>query len=180
VQSKVLYSLFQFFVYYAKLPYIRYTLVTAILLYTGILQRTGYYIMAKTAKTNLKTAQHTECNQYVLPVRDTLDILSGKWKLPIIGALIMGKKRFKEMERQIPKITARMLSKELKELEVNQLVKRTVYDTTPVTVEYELTTYGASLKEVIMVLANWGVKHRSRILGKKKELPPPVASPSKQ
>ena len=69
------------------------------------------------------------------------------------------------MEREIPRITARMLSKELKELEINQLVKRTVYDTTPVTVEYELTPYGNSLKEVIEVLAKWGVKHRSRIIG---------------
>lgn len=72
------------------------------------------------------------------------------------------------MEREIPKITARMLSKELKELEMNQLVKRTVYDTTPVTVEYELTSYGASLREVITVLANWGIKHRNRILAKGK------------
>jgi DNA-binding HxlR family transcriptional regulator len=149
-------------------------------MYTGILKRTYYYNMTKTAKPEPKAGQHAQCSQYVLPVRDTLDILSGKWKLPIIGALMMGKKRFKEMEREIPKITARMLSKELKELEMNQLVKRTVYDTIPVSVEYELTTYGASLKEVIMVLANWGTKHRSRILGKKKEVPPPFSAASKQ
>jgi DNA-binding HxlR family transcriptional regulator len=111
---------------------------------------------------------HSECTQYILPVRDTLDILSGKWKLPIIGALINGKMRFKEMERQIPRITARMLSKELKELEINQLVKRTVYDTMPVTVEYELTPYGASLKEVLVVLSKWGTAHRNRIIGKSK------------
>ena len=111
---------------------------------------------------------HSECTQYILPVRDTLDILSGKWKLPIIGALINGKMRFKEMERQIPRITARMLSKELKELEINQLVKRTVYDTMPVTVEYELTPYGASLKEVLIVLSKWGMEHRNRIIGKSK------------
>jgi DNA-binding HxlR family transcriptional regulator len=123
---------------------------------------------AKAANNQAKPYSHSECSQYVLPVRDTLDILSGKWKLPIIGALIMGKKRFKEMEREIPKITARMLSKELKELEINQLVKRTVYDTTPVTVEYELTPYGASLKEVLIVLAAWGTKHRNRIIGKAK------------
>ena len=132
--------------------------------------------MPKTIKNQPKAEPHTQCNQYVLPVRDTLDILSGKWKLPIIGTLMMGNKRFKEMEREIPKITARMLSKELKELEMNQLVKRTVYDTIPVSVEYELTPYGASLKEVLIVLGNWGIKHRSRILGKKKEtfLPPPT------
>ncbi len=120
---------------------------------------------SKQKEPAVPTHTSTECTKYVLPVRDTLDILSGKWKLPIIGALLNGKKRFKEMEREIPRITARMLSKELKELEINQLVKRTVYDTTPVTVEYELTPYGNSLKEVIEVLARWGVKHRSLILG---------------
>jgi DNA-binding HxlR family transcriptional regulator len=124
--------------------------------------------MATAKKTEPAAPNHAECSRYILPVRDTLDILSGKWKLPIIGALVNGKKRFKEMERQIPKITARMLSKELKELEINQLVKRTVYDTMPVTVEYELTPYGASLKEVLIVLGDWGTKHRSRIIGKAK------------
>jgi DNA-binding HxlR family transcriptional regulator len=124
--------------------------------------------MATARKAQPKPSNHAECSQYILPVRDTLDILSGKWKLPIIGALMNGKKRFKEMERQIPKITARMLSKELKELEVNQLVKRTVFATIPVTVEYELTSYGASLKEVLIVLGNWGTKHRARIMGSRK------------
>jgi DNA-binding HxlR family transcriptional regulator len=124
--------------------------------------------MAKNKKSEGAAPSHTGCSQFTIPIRDTLDILSGKWKLPIIGALITGKKRFKEMERGIPKITARMLSKELKELEINQLVKRTVYDTTPVTVEYELTTYGHSLQDVLIALRDWGIKHRSRILGPKK------------
>jgi DNA-binding HxlR family transcriptional regulator len=124
--------------------------------------------MAKSKTTEVITPAHTECSQFTIPIRDTLDILSGKWKLPIIGALVTGKKRFKEMERGIPKITARMLSKELKELEMNQLVKRTVYDTTPVTVEYELTTYGHSLQDVLIALRDWGVKHRNRILGPRK------------
>jgi len=124
--------------------------------------------MVKSKKTETPVPHSAECGQYILPVRDTLDLLSGKWKLPIIGALITGKKRFKEMERQIPKITARMLSKELKELEINQLVKRTVYDTIPVTVEYELTPYGNSLQDVLMALRDWGVKHRNRIIGPRK------------
>ena len=121
--------------------------------------------MAKSKIAERKAPTHSECSQFIVPIRDTLDILSGKWKLPIIGALVTGKMRFKEMERQIPKITARMLSKELKELEMNQLVKRTVYDTIPVTVEYELTTYGNSLQEVLIALRDWGAKHRSRIIG---------------
>ena len=102
----------------------------------------------------------------MLPVRDALDILSGKWKLPVIIALQFGNKRFKEMQREIDGITAKMLSKELKELEMNQLVKRTVYDTLPVTVEYSLTPYGKSLEKVIGELRTWGIQHRKRVIGR--------------
>lgn len=111
--------------------------------------------------------QHEECGRHIMAVRDALDILNGKWKLPIIISLIYDDKRFKQMERDIPGITAKMLSKELKELEINQLVKRTVYDTMPVTVEYSLTDYGKTLQQVIGELYNWGSKHRKRIIGKK-------------
>ncbi|HTB06367.1 MAG TPA: helix-turn-helix domain-containing protein [Bacteroidia bacterium] len=106
----------------------------------------------------------TECAKHLLPVRDALDILGGKWKLPIIIALMYGNKRFKQMQREIPHITAKMLSKELKDLEVNQLVKRTVYDSVPVTVEYSLTQYGKSLQSVLKELGKWGTTHRKRII----------------
>jgi DNA-binding HxlR family transcriptional regulator len=101
-----------------------------------------------------------QCSQYVLPIRDALNVISGKWKLPIITALFFGKKRFRELEREIPNITPRMLSKELKELELNNLVTRTVYDTMPVTVEYELTKSGKSLDKVMQAMKEWGVQHR--------------------
>lgn len=113
------------------------------------------------------STNHDECGKHIMAVRDALDILSGKWKLPIIISLIYGDKRFKEMERDIAGITAKMLSKELKDLEVNQLVRRTVYDTMPVTVEYSLTDYGKTLKKVIGELHNWGSLHRKRIIGKR-------------
>jgi DNA-binding HxlR family transcriptional regulator len=105
----------------------------------------------------------TACTKHLLPVRDALDILSGKWKIPIIIALTYGNKRFKVIQREIAGITAKMLSKELKELEVNQLVSRTVYDTSPVTVEYAITPYGKSLRKVITELHKWGSIHRKRI-----------------
>lgn len=111
---------------------------------------------------------HKACGEFIIPIRDTLDILSGKWKLPILGALRFGKKRFKEIEREIPHITARMLSKELKELEMNELITRTVYATIPVTVEYEVTPYGKTLDTVLQAMKDWGVQHRKRIMGKKK------------
>ena len=104
-----------------------------------------------------------ECLNMIRPVKDALEVLNGKWKLPIIIALSFGNKRFSEMAREIPGITDRMLSKELRDLEMNELVKRTVHDTVPVVVEYSLTEYGDSLDSVINELRNWGVQHRKRI-----------------
>lgn len=106
----------------------------------------------------------TSCNGVLQPVTDALYILSGKWKLPILIALRFGNKRFGQLAREIPNITERMLSKELRALEINQLVKRTVYDTIPVTVEYSITEYGFSLDKVIAELAYWGIEHRKRLI----------------
>jgi len=100
----------------------------------------------------------------VLPVRDVIELIGGKWKLPIIVALSFGTQRFKELERSIEGITPRMLSKELKDLEINQLVNRKVYDTMPVTVEYSLTDYGQSLDTVIAAMRDWGLQHRRKIM----------------
>jgi DNA-binding HxlR family transcriptional regulator len=110
--------------------------------------------------------QQKTCMAMLLPVRDALDFLSGKWKLPIIISLSFGNKRFKEMATEIQGITDKMLSKELRDLEQNQLVKRTVYDSVPVKVEYSLTDYGSSLDKVIVELRDWGLQHRKRIMKK--------------
>ena len=109
---------------------------------------------------------HGECVKMILPVRDALEILSGKWKLPIIISLSFGKKRFRQIAREISGITDKMLSKELKELEVNQLVKRTVYDAFPPVVEYSITEHGRSLEKVVAELRRWGLSHRKKIIGK--------------
>lgn len=105
-----------------------------------------------------------ECTQYMLPLRDALNVLSGKWKIIILLALSMKKYRFKELQEEIDGIAAKMLSKELKELELNELVKRSVYDTTPVTVEYSITPHGLTLGKVIEELRKWGLYHRKRIM----------------
>jgi DNA-binding HxlR family transcriptional regulator len=102
----------------------------------------------------------------MLALLDALDIFNGKWKIAIMCSLNEREKRFKDLQRDVGKITGKMLSKELKELEINELVKRTVLDTKPVTVEYELTAYGGSLEKVITALVSWGLKHRQRILKK--------------
>lgn len=108
------------------------------------------------------------CNAtFMLALNDTLNVLSGKWKLHIMGALLDGKKRFTEIEHSIPKINPRMLSKELKELEVNGIVSRTVHNTIPVAVEYELTKSGYSIGDVLEVMVEWGLQHRKLIMGKK-------------
>jgi DNA-binding HxlR family transcriptional regulator len=60
-----------------------------------------------------------------------------------------------------------MLSKELRELEMNQMVTRTVYDTKPVSVEYEMTPYGRSLEKVLKEMRAWGENHRKKIIGRK-------------
>jgi DNA-binding HxlR family transcriptional regulator len=106
--------------------------------------------------------------QFVLAINDTLNVLVGKWKLPIIGSLLFGKKRFREMEREIARITPRMLSKELKDLEMNGIIKRTVHDTIPVTVEYELTASGKSLSSVLDSMIEWGLQHRKMIISPEK------------
>lgn len=111
----------------------------------------------------------SSCMKMIQPVRDALDVINGKWKLPIIISLSFGNKRFREIANEIPNITDRMLSKELRDLEMNQLVKRTVYDSVPVTIEYSMTKYGESLDNVIKELREWGMQHRKRIIGKKSQ-----------
>jgi DNA-binding HxlR family transcriptional regulator len=106
------------------------------------------------------------CLGLLRPVTDALEVLNGKWKLPILIALTFDKKRFGQIAKEIPKITDRMLSKELRELEMNQLIKRTVYDSVPVVVEYSITEYGATLNSVINELFKWGTEHRKRITAK--------------
>ncbi len=98
------------------------------------------------------------CKKNLLPINDALDILRGKWKIRILKSLIFGDKRFKELQRDIGKITPKMLSKELRDLEINKLVIRTVYDTSPPKVEYSITPHGKSLGNVIVELANWGLE----------------------
>ncbi|MBK1442652.1 helix-turn-helix transcriptional regulator [Parapedobacter sp. ISTM3] len=110
--------------------------------------------------------EHSECTAMILPVKDALEVLGGKWKLQVIIALSFGPKRFREIAREVTGITDKMLSKELKNLELNQLVKRTVYDAFPPVVEYDLTTHGQSLHKLIGELKEWGDLHRKVVLGR--------------
>lgn len=104
-----------------------------------------------------------ECKSHLRAIQDTLDLISGKWKISIIVSLSFGKKRFMELQREVEGIGSKMLSKELRDLELNDLVKRSVYDTKPVTVEYEITPYGKTLDNIIKEMVRWGHEHRNHI-----------------
>ncbi|MBO7744399.1 helix-turn-helix transcriptional regulator [Paenibacillus sp. MWE-103] len=89
-------------------------------------------------------------------VEVVLDIIGGKWKSHIILHLGNGPVRTGELKRLVTGITQKMLIEKLKELEQDGLVSRTVYNQVPPRVEYSLTTFGASLKDVLKVVCDWG------------------------
>ncbi len=92
-------------------------------------------------------------------VQKTLTAISGKWKLPILMSMYDGKSRFRDLQRSIPAITTRVLSKELKDLELNKLITRIVHDSHPVTIEYKLTMYSYTLTPVVDEMIKWGKQH---------------------
>jgi len=121
-----------------------------------------------------KTADpDNQCSKSLAAIEDTLYVIGGKWKLKVIIALrVQGNMRFNELQRTISGISARVLSNELKELEMNGFINRKVYTTTPVVIEYSLTTYSNTLQNVLLAMIDWGSKHRNKIKteAKKKRL----------
>lgn len=115
---------------------------------------------------HMKKKEHKECISSLTPVRDTLDVIGGKWKLLIIISIAEGNKHFREIERSIPKLSTKVLAKELKELEVNKLIHRAVIDDFPVRIEYTITEHARTLQKVIAALHDWGKMHREKIFGK--------------
>src|ERR1700744_5907607 len=121
-------------------------------------------------ETEIAEEIHTPetCNASVKAVKDALYVLNGKWKLPLIMALHGGAKRFNDIQRSLDGITPKILSKELRELELNEFVERNVVPSTPVSVFYQLTPYSKSLDRVVNELKDWGVQHRKRIVTSRK------------
>jgi DNA-binding HxlR family transcriptional regulator len=107
-------------------------------------------------------AKH-ECISKSRNITDALYVLNGKWKLPLIFTLRESPKRFNEIMKSIEGISPKVLAKELKDLEVNEFIVRKVYPTTPVTIIYEATAYGNTLKNVLYALDHWGEQHREKI-----------------
>jgi DNA-binding HxlR family transcriptional regulator len=96
------------------------------------------------------------------PVSATLKVIGGKWKLPLLWYLREGKKRYSELQRIIGGITPKMLAQQLRELEHDGIVLRTVFPVVPPRVEYSLTPYGRTLQPILAQMGDWGDKHLKR------------------
>lgn len=133
----------------------------------GFLKYSGFPLNNMTMNKN-KTLEDEQdnCSRILFAIQDTLDIISGKWKIKVVSVLLYGKKNFTDLQKQINGLGAKMLSKELQDLEINGLITRTVNPTKPITVTYELTTYGHTLEPIIRGLAKWGTEHRHKITGR--------------
>ena len=94
-------------------------------------------------------------------VETTLQIIGGRWKVLIIRELLLGIRRFGELQRALPGITQKMLTQQLREMEQDGIVHREVYPEIPPKVEYSLTSLGESLQPILHAMHEWGAKHLS-------------------
>jgi DNA-binding HxlR family transcriptional regulator len=104
-----------------------------------------------------------QCVDSLRNVLDALYVLNGKWRLALILSLVQSSMRFNEIQHELTGISAKVLAKELKDLELNDFIKRNVYPTTPVSIIYEATEYSRTLKNVLGELSAWGGQHREKI-----------------
>ncbi|QDP39302.1 winged helix-turn-helix transcriptional regulator [Radiobacillus deserti] len=103
-------------------------------------------------------------------VEDALNILVGKWKPIILLHLLQnGTKRFSELKRSMPGITQKMLTKQLRELEEEDIIERVVYPQVPPKVEYSISDYGRSLEPILEAMHEWGKNHTMHKLQKQKK-----------
>jgi DNA-binding HxlR family transcriptional regulator len=102
---------------------------------------------------------------YNTAVEVTLDVIGGKWKQVILFHLTFGKKRNGELMSLLPGVTQKVLTQQLRELEDDGIINRITYNQVPPKVEYELTEYGWSLKEILHLLCRWGDRHAERAFG---------------
>ncbi len=110
------------------------------------------------------TKEEKRFQEKIKAIQDTMYVLGGKWKLPIILSIYSGNNRFNDISNSIPKITNRVLSKELKHLEENLLIKRAIIKDYPVRIEYSVTDYSFGLVEVVKPMESWGKKHKIKLV----------------
>ena len=101
-------------------------------------------------------------HEFNCPVKLTAEIIGGKWKPLILFYLEDKTRRFSELQRLIPISTKKMLTKHLRELERDGIVHRNIFAEVPPRVEYSLTRHGQSLRPILVLMSNWGKKHRAR------------------
>ncbi|WP_412056158.1 winged helix-turn-helix transcriptional regulator [Bacillus inaquosorum] len=102
--------------------------------------------------------QHSQCSP--CPVELTVNMIGGKYKLVILYQLAIHEvRRFNELRRELPNITPRTLTRQLRELESDGLINRQVYPQIPPKVEYSLSETGKSLNSILLQIENWGLKH---------------------
>jgi DNA-binding HxlR family transcriptional regulator len=105
------------------------------------------------------------CTQRMRAIDDTLNLLSGKWKLAIIARLCYQPMRYSALLQDVTGLSGKVLSRELQDLETNGLIRRHVSVGKPLTVTYSISDTGRSLKALTDVLADWGLAHRARMIG---------------
>lgn len=109
------------------------------------------------------------CTLHLLAIRDALEAVGGKWKIQILHYLSVNEgeqNTFKKIERGLDGISAKVLSKELKDMVDNDLISRTEISGKPVMVEYAITEYGKTTEVVSRTLIEWGTKHRQHMKNK--------------
>jgi len=115
-------------------------------------------------KVNQVNPPFSDCAKRIRAIDDTMDILNGKWKVSIIARLCYKPMRYSELLRDIYGISGKVLSRELKDLEMNGLITRIVSQNKPIAVTYEISEYGHSLRVLTDSIAEWGLQHRDRII----------------
>jgi len=98
-------------------------------------------------------------------VEEAMRLLGGRWRLLLVSYLLDGPKRFNELRRDVPGVSQRMLTLDLRALEEAGLIQRTVYPTVPVKVEYALTEDGRRLEPVVAVMKEFGLWVKARAAG---------------
>jgi DNA-binding HxlR family transcriptional regulator len=107
-------------------------------------------------------------NDLECSVKLTAEVIGGKWKPQILYYLERGTRRFSQLQKLIPHTTKKMLTKHLRELERDEVIRRKVYAQVPPRVEYSLTRHGQSLRPILRAMSAWGKRHRARYGARKK------------
>ena len=107
------------------------------------------------------------------PIETTLEVLGGKWKGMVLHRLIFGTLRFNELRRLLPHVTQRMLTRQLRELERDGVIRRRVYAEVPPRVEYSLSEFGESLKPILLMMGEWGAAYQGKLRQMKMSAPAP-------